>query len=62
MSCEERLRSLRLSSLEKKSLRGDVIALCNFLRKRSAEGGVRFFSLELVAGHKDVSGEVLTGQ
>lgn len=61
MPCEERLRSLGLSSLEKKRLSGDFIALCNFLRKESTEGGVRFFSLKPVAGHKAVSGEVLIG-
>ncbi|KAK4828139.1 hypothetical protein QYF61_023937 [Mycteria americana] len=45
MSYEEQLRTLGLSSLEKRRLRGDLIALSSFLRRGSAEGGAEFFSL-----------------
>lgn len=45
MTCEERLRTLRLSSLEKMRLRDDFIAFYSFLRRGSGEGGAELFSL-----------------
>ncbi|KAK4832963.1 hypothetical protein QYF61_026789 [Mycteria americana] len=45
MSYEEWLRTLGLSSLEKRRLRGDLIAPCSFLRRGSGEGGADLFSL-----------------
>jgi len=44
MSCEEHLRILGLSSVQKRRLRGDLIALCSFLRRERGEGGAELFS------------------
>ncbi|GAB0200497.1 suppressor of SWI4 1 [Grus japonensis] len=45
MSYEEWLRTLGLSSLEKRRLSGYAIALYSFLRRRCGEGGADLFSL-----------------
>ncbi|KAK4827151.1 hypothetical protein QYF61_015105 [Mycteria americana] len=45
MSYEEQLRTLGLSGLEKRRLRGDLIAVYSFLRRGHGEGGADLFSL-----------------
>ena len=44
MSYEKQLRPLGLSSLERRRLRGDLIALYSFLRSGNGEGGAALFS------------------
>ena len=45
ISCEESLRTHGLLSLEKTNLRGNFVALFNFLWRESREGGAGLFSL-----------------
>ena len=65
-SSEEWLRTLDLSSLERRRLKGDLIVLYSFLRRGSGEGGADLFPLVARArtqgnGSKlHLSGEVQT--
>ena len=45
MAYEEQLRTLGLSSSEKRRPRGYLLALCSFLRRERGEGGADLFSL-----------------
>jgi len=45
MSYEEQLRTLGLSTLEKRRLKGKLIALYSFLSRGNGERGVELFSL-----------------
>ncbi|KAK4831662.1 hypothetical protein QYF61_018629 [Mycteria americana] len=50
MPYEKQLRTLGLSHLEKRRLRGDLTALYSFLRRGSGEGGAELFSWYPVIG------------
>lgn len=58
MPCEEWLRTLGLSSLEKRRLRYDLIALHRFPRRESGEGGATLFSLVTSDRMCEFKGEV----
>jgi len=45
ISCEEWLRTLGLSRLERRGLRGNLTVLCSCRRRGRGEGGAELFSL-----------------
>jgi len=50
MSCDEWLRTLGLSRLERRRLRGNPVALCSFLRRRH-------ISREVVSSSPGIQGQ-----
>lgn len=45
MSCEEELRALGLSGLERRKLRGNLLVLCSFLGRGDGQGKAEHLSL-----------------
>ena len=62
MAFEDRLRTLGLSSSEKRRLRGNLFALCSFLRRGSGEGGADLFSLVSGDGTRENGSELRQGR
>lgn len=62
-SCEEQLRNLRLSSLERSRLRGDLIILSRFLKMASGEGGADLLQFWYpVMGHVGIMLKAVLGE